>query len=223
LRLAAGAGSATGAKTTPAGYNRAYVRLEKAVRAADFLEAWRRGRNFVTDGPMIFFTVNGSGSPGDIIAFPAKGGQLRAKATAICNQPLRSLELVVNGAVAARATLRSDDREGEVELAVNVQKGSWIAARATAEDRLLSDEELARYVKSEGKPQKPSRLLFGHTSPVYVTVGATGAAVTTSLGEASRMLDGLEQFALKTASESYRSEILEALRAAREKLPARSN
>ncbi len=222
LRLAAGAGSASGAKTTPVGYNRSYVRLEGTTEAPDFLEAWRKGRNFVTDGPMIFLTVNGSNSAGDVIALPKSGGRLRAKAKAICNQPLRSLEIVVNGAVAAQATLHLDDHEGQVELAVNVEKGSWVAARATAEDRLLSDEGMSRYAKLVGKPQKPCRLLFGHTSPVYVTVGGAGVAVPASLGEASRMLDGFERFASRTVAEQYRSEILEALGIARQRLGALS-
>ena len=69
---------------------------------------------------------------------------------------------------------------------------------------------------------KPCRLQFGHTSPVYVTVGGADAAIPTSLSEASRMLDAFERFALKTAAEQYRSEILEAQRMAREKLKARS-
>jgi hypothetical protein len=201
LRLAAGAGSAPGAKTTPAGYNRSYVRLAGATDAADFLEAWRGAKNFVTDGPMIFLTVNGSNSPGSVIALPKSGGPLRVSARAVCNQPLRSLEIVVNGAVAAHAGLRAQGHEWQVDLTANVQQGSWVAARATAEDRLLSDDELARYVKTDGKPQKPSRLLFGHTSPVYVTVGGAGAAGT----------------------EQYRSEILEALRSARAKLSVYSN
>jgi hypothetical protein len=223
LRLAAGAGSAPGAKTTPAGYNRSYVRVEGTTNATDFLAAWRAGRNFVTDGPMLFLTVNSSNSPGDVIALPKSGGQLRATARAICNQPLRSLEIVVNGVVAAHASERAQGMEWQVELTTNVEHGSWIAAHATAEDRLLSDEELARYVKSAGKPERPCRLLFGHTSPIYVTVGGKSAAVPESLRQASQMLDGFERFALTAAVEQYRSEILEALRAARENLSAQSN
>jgi hypothetical protein len=223
LRLAAGAGSAPGAKTTPAGYNRSYMRLEGTITATGFLEAWRAGRNFVTDGPTIFLTVNGSNSPGAVIALPKSGGLLRASARAACNQSLRSLEIVVNGVVAAHASERAQGHEWQVDLTTNVEHGSWIAARATAEDRLLSDEELARYVKSDGKPEKPSRLLFGHTSPVYVTVGGHSAAVPESLAQASRMLDGFERFALTAAAAQYQSEILEALRAARAKLSAHPN
>ena len=223
LRLAAGAGSATGAKTTPVGYNRSYVRLEGATNAAGFLEAWRGARNFVTDGPMIFLTVNGSNSPGAVIALPESGGALQASARAVCNQPLRSLEIVVNGVVAAHAGVGAPGHEWQVDLTTNVLQGSWIAARATAEDRLLPDEELARYIKAAGRAEAPSRLLFGHTSPVYVTVGGKSAAVPESLRQASQMLDGFERFALKTAAEQYQTEILEALRAARAKLSAQPN
>jgi hypothetical protein len=220
LRLAAGAESATGAKATPAGYNRAYVRLDRSGGIADFLESWRKGRNFVTDGPMIFLSVNDSKTPGDVIALPQSGGKLRAKVHVVSDQPLRSLEIVVNGTVPSQAHLSLEGHEAELNVNLDVQKGCWIAARATAEDRLLSDEALARYDNPgpKGRPEKPCRLLFGHTSPVYVTVGGIGAAVPDSISEASRMLDGFERFALSAAAPPYRREILEALQMARAKL-----
>jgi hypothetical protein len=158
-----------------------------------------------------------------MVALPKSGGPLRASARAVCNQPLRSLEIVVNDAVAAHAGLSARGHEWQVDLTANVEQDSWVAARATAEDRLLSNDELARYVKTDGKPQKPSRLLFGHTSPIFVTVDGKGAAVPESLRQASRMLDGFERLALSTAAEPYRSEILEALRSARAKLTVQSD
>ena len=103
---------------------------------------------------------------------------------------------------------------------IRIRKGCWIAARATAEDRLLSDEELARYDDPGpgSRRQKPCRLLFGHTSPVYVTVGGTGASVESSVHEAFQMLDGFERFALATAAAQYRDELRDALQIARSKL-----
>lgn len=220
LRLAAGAESATGAKTTPAGYNRAYVRLSRSGGIADFLESWRKGHNFVTDGPMVFLTVNESKTPGDVIALPESGGKLRAKAWVVSDQPLRSLEIVVNGTAASHANLPPESRGAELNVNLDVQQGCWIAARATAEDRLLSDEEMARYdsAGTGSRLAKPCRLLFGHTSPVYATVNGIGAAVPASIREASRMLDGFERFVLSTAAPAYRDEILEALQVARAKL-----
>jgi hypothetical protein len=224
LHLAAGAESATGAKTTPAGYNRCYTCLKSSGTIVDFLESWRQGRNFVTDGPMIFLTVNGSKTPGDVIELPQSGGKLRAKVRVVSDQPLRSLEIVVNGTVALHANLSPDGCEAELNVNLDVRKGCWIAARATAEDRLLSDEEMAQYDNAGARslPEKPCRLLFGHTSPVYVTVGGAGASVARSVREAFQMLDGFERFALKTAAEQYQGEILEALQVARVKLKATS-
>jgi hypothetical protein len=212
LRLAAGAESATGAKHTPAGYNRAYVRVGRKHTIGDFREAWRRGRNFVTNGPMIFLTVDGTREPGDSIALPAHGGEIAIRATAVCDQPLQSLEVLVNGEVVAAGV-------SGIETRLPVRQGCWIAARATAEDRFLSDGELARYHTETGRGgEKPTRLRFGHTSPVYVTCAGFGARVEQSVREARRMLDGFERFAHAAATENWRAEILEALATARAKL-----
>ena len=150
---------ATGAKTTPAGYNRAYVRVGESALIADFYEAWRRGRNFVTNGPMVFLTANGSSEPGDTIALPKSGGAVEVRATAFSDQPLRSLELVANGEVVASGV-------SAVERRLPVRESTWIAARATAEDGFLSDEELGRYHTESGRGgERPTRLRYGHTGP----------------------------------------------------------
>ena len=95
--------------------------------------------------------------------------------------------------------------------------GTWLAVRATAEDRLLSDERLARY-RRKIDDQLPCRLRFAHTSPVYVTVGGQGAWVQESVDEARRWLDGFERLARSKADQQNLAEILEALDAARLKL-----
>jgi hypothetical protein len=212
LRLAAGAESATGAKNTPAGYNRAYVRAGRGASIGEFREAWRRGRNFVTNGPMIFLTAQASHEPGDSIALPARGGTVDVRAEAVCDQPLRSLEIVLNGEVVASGI-------SGIEARVKLMRGSWIAARAAAEDRFLDDDELAVYHSESGRGgEKPTRLRFAHTSPVYVTCGGAGARVERSITEAHRMLDGFERFARAAAREPYRAEIAEALATARSNL-----
>ena len=206
LTLAAGAESATGAKSTPAGYNRAYVKLGTKPDYRAFLDGWRRGRNFVTNGPMVFLTVNGKYEPGDTIALPPGGGKLKVRVKAESNEPLRSVEVVVNGKAV-----------GNPE-ALEIREGAWIAARATAEDRLLSDEELNRYLNTKGRTEAPCRLRFAHTSPIYVTVGGKGARVEESVREARAMLEAFERFARATSSERHRAEILEAVQEARRRL-----
>ena len=223
LRLAAGAGSSSGAQDSPVGYNRAYVRAGRNPDLETFLQAWREGRNFVTNGPMVFFTVRDvSGRPvtyrpGDTIAFERQGGRLRLTATVHSDQPLRSLEIVANGQVVRGGLLQGNLRQAEIESTLEVDVGTWLAVRATAEDRLLSDERLARY-RRKIDDQLPCRLRFAHTSPVYATVGGQGAWVQESVDEARRWLDGFERLARSKADQQHLAEILEALDAARLKL-----
>lgn len=213
LHLAAGAGSATGVKSSPAGYNRAYVKVAAGAPVRDFLERWRTGHNFVTNGPMLFLTVNGTREPGDTLDLPPGGGDVTLHAEALSGQPLRSVTLVVNGETVAHS-------EGSVvEKNLHLANGAWIAAVATAEDRFLTDPELARYRQdSRLGGEMPGRLLFAHTSPVYVNVGGKGARVPASVAEAQRLLDAFETFARKTAAPEFQTEILRAVATARERL-----
>jgi hypothetical protein len=223
LKLAAGAGSATGAKRVPVGYDRAYVRAGANPSLEAFLEAWRQGKNFVTNGPMIFLTVEPETGekkacrPGDCIAMPSSGGQVTIQATAMSEQPLTSFELVVNGEVVGKADVVPDSRSAQVRVTHTLREGAWIAARCCEEDRLLSDEEIDVY-RIGSNYQLPCRLRFAHTSPVYVTVGGRGPRIAESLRQAEQMLDAFERFARETASPEFLPEILEALKTAQAKL-----
>jgi lysophospholipase L1-like esterase len=220
LHLAAGGGSATGVKSNPAGYNRAYVRVPRDATAREFLAGWRAGRNFVTNGPMIFLTASREGDPavaetGDTMALPVAGGRVHVHVDAAWYAPLRSVQVVVNGGVVAQSTNGTP-----IDATVDVKQGSWIAALATAEEP-GSDAELARYRQtSRLGGEEPTRLRFAHTSPIYVTVAGAGARVERSLAEANRLLDGFARFADATASEAYRAEIQQAIASARQNLNA---
>lgn len=213
LRLAAGAGSATGVKSSPPGYNRSYVKVGADATVRDFLASWRQGRNFVTNGPMLFLTADDRHEPGDTIELPATGGEVRVRVQALSDQPLRSLAIIVNGQTIATTG------HGELEARVPIKEGSWIVAIATAEDRSISDADLARYaLPNRLGGEMPTRLRFAHTSPIYVTVGGKGARVDAAIGEARRMLDAFEDFARKTAAPEFQQEILHAIAAARQRL-----
>ncbi len=222
LRLAAGAGSATGAKTTPVGFNRAYVRAGSNPTLPEFLEAWRRGRNFVTNGPMIFMETGNGRKPGDEIAFGKEGGEVRIVVRVASDVPLKSVEVVANGRVIHEhvVTRDTDRHHVELETRYTCTRGTWLAARCRAVDDLLTDQELAEYHMPSSRSKEPNRLRFGHTSPIYVTVDGRGPRVKESLDEARRMLDAFERFARQRASEEYRHEILEGVELARERWSA---
>ncbi len=216
LKLAAGAESATGAKPSPVGYNRAYVRTTRSDDPAIFLEAWRRGRNLVTNGPMLFLRLANGAEPGDTVISKA-GEMLRVEVLAQADQPITSLEVVVNG-VCVPATPQLQGHTARLALDVPLSESCWIAARCTEEDMLLSDAEMAAY--NDGDSARGCRLRFAHTSPIYVSVEGKPVRVEAAIAEARQMLDGFEVFAKRQAAEPYQAELLDALRIARKRLAA---
>ena len=211
LRLAAGAGSATGAKTTPVGYNRAYVRAGINPTLVKFLEAWREGRNFVTNGPMVFLRTDKNQRPGDTVALSPKGGIVSFEVTAESEQPLRSLEIVANGKVVGGANIGVKQYKSKLSVSLAINEGTWVAARCIEEDQLLSDEQLGRYNKGSSLSEEPCRVRYAHTSPIYVTVGGKGSYVPSSVKEAQAMIESFERFAQKTASGECLYEILKVM------------
>jgi hypothetical protein len=219
LRLAAGAESATGAKQTVVGYNRAYVQVEPDATIAEFYDAWKAGRNFVTNGPMIFLEAADARHPGDTIDLPATGGELNVKVKALADQPLKTIELIQNGKV-VHAFQPQSDSAGQSETSIQVAEGCWIAARCVAYDQLLSDQELATY--ANGESEQPSRLRYAHTSPIYVTVDGKGAAVQASIDEGHRMLDQFEILTRRECDKDYLEPTLAAIETARQRLRSAS-
>ena len=109
-------------------------RLRPHRRAArpttDWIDGLKAGRSFVTNGPMLKFTVNGS-EPGSVLKLGEKP-KVRVKATARSQFPLTKAELVHNGKVIATATLADDKLTATLDQEVALDRGGWLAFRATA-------------------------------------------------------------------------------------------
>ena len=159
-------GSATGVKQAPVGYNRAYVRAAADASLDEFYEAWKTGRNFVTNGPMLMLRAESGEQPGDTIELPKQGGSIQVHVDVFSDQPLKTLEIVVNGEVAA-----AFDVDGATVMTgsskLQFAEGSWIAARCTAQDNFLDDDELAEYQDNSGNPQRRTALP-GYGLPIQV-------------------------------------------------------
>jgi len=160
---------------------------------------------------MIFLSTESGRQPGDTIDLQPNGGKVAFHVRAVSDQPLRSLELVANGMVKARADLAASQREAELTFSLDADEGTWVAARCTAEDQLLSDQELASYSEQSGLPASPTRLRFAHTSPIYITVGGKKPRVAASVDEAEKMLAAFRRFAQKRAELQYLAEILDVV------------
>jgi len=93
-----------------------------------WFDAVRKGRTFVTTGPMLEFTVDGR-LPGEQIK-PARGQKLKVSAhlqVGSSRVPLGRLEVIANGHVIG--TSDPVGRSAHLDLVVTADKSMWIAAR----------------------------------------------------------------------------------------------
>jgi hypothetical protein len=205
IELPLSAGSASGVKATPVGYDRVYVRLGKEkLDYGSFMGALERGRSFSTNGPVLDLDVDGRSGPGDRVDIRGRQ-EVRVRARARSRGPLERLELVVNGeVVAAQAAAGDSVRELTLERTLRPDRSAWAAARA--------------FERSERTE------VFAHTSPVYLTVKGRPVVVKSSVQDLVHKIDelilytqGLEGF----RAERHRKETLDVYREARRILARR--
>lgn len=128
LQIAPSAGSDTMQnffRTMPIGATRIYAKPDGALNLTSFLAAVKKGRSFVTNGPLMKFTVDGR-EPGDVIAAPA-GRQVDWKIDAASAVPVEKVEIVVNG----KTVWSGAGFSGKQSFAgrISVPAGGWVAAR----------------------------------------------------------------------------------------------
>ena len=138
----------------PPGSARTFARIEGALSVASWLDAVRRGRTFMSTGPLLLLDVEGR-QPGDEITL-ADGAPatLRVSAEALAITPLDSLQILVNGTAVATVPV-SDPARITFDGPIPVPEGGWIAARALG----------------PASPHLGDDYAFAQTSPVYVVRG----------------------------------------------------
>ena len=124
------------------------VRVPGGLKPERWFEELRAGRTFVTNGPMLTLRVGDAGIGDEVVSRP--GETLRVRATAAQSPdigPIERLELVVHGEVVATAGGDGPDGSAELDHALVVERGCWVAAGATGR-----------------------RGTFAHTAPAYLPV-----------------------------------------------------
>lgn len=163
-------------RTMAIGATRVFARPEGAFGMASFLDAVRKGRSFVTTGPMLEFAVAGT-APGGATA---GGRSVDWTLDAWSATPVETVEILVNGRVAWRGAGLSAAGKRSYRGRIDVPAGGWIAARVHG-----------------GKPQWPTQdsYPFAHTAPVWL--GAVGssdpAAARAAAADLLRWLDVAER------------------------------
>lgn len=142
---------------------------ERQLSSADWLERLARGRNFISNGPLLDFTVDGH-DPGDTLEL-SQPGPLHISATATGRLDFQRMECVRNGVVVASAPSQAvaGHFEAKLELDLEIDQPCWLALRtpppsAPREAQFQQATPLNEY----------GRELFSHTSAVYVNLAGRG-------------------------------------------------
>ena len=153
------------------GVERYYVKLDGAFDADAWYAAFRAGRVFVTNGPLLDFTVNGAGMGQEIRV--ARGARLDVAAAAQLNpdiDKLGRLELIVHGDVVATERGTGGDRL-ELRQTLTAERSMWVAVRA------LGDRQV------EPTGQVNTLGAVAHSAPIYVIVDDQPFYKTSAVGD----------------------------------------
>ncbi|HJQ19423.1 MAG TPA: CehA/McbA family metallohydrolase [Gemmatimonadaceae bacterium] len=134
----------------PPGLVRVYAKSGPVLDHTQWLQAIKAGRTFVTNAPMISFTLDGR-EAGSELRLPFGRHRLRARVTMQSNVPVNHLEIIGNGTVVARLIPGRD-----TTVVLNVDRPGWYLVRGYADAPRLPVLDLYP---------------FASTSPVYVSMG----------------------------------------------------
>ena len=181
FRISPGAGTDVftnwrGINSIPGGA-RQYVDTGAEFTWARWVERYREGRVFVTNGPLLSFKVNGSGM-GEVLR-PAAGQPYRAKLEAEISSrsPYRLIEFLRNGEVLKRIEIPPQTGSYRAEEEVTLERSAWLAVRVTGVP--------ARGIVGGGLVPR------AHSGPVYVHIGGAPVLVKEDVELMLRWVDRL--------------------------------
>ena len=145
------AGSGNGVHPVPLGFSRVYVHLDGAFSFDEWMRGLAAGRSFVTTGPLLQAKAAGAW-PGARFS-PGATNSLALDASILSQQPLESVELIVNGEVRQRfepdnKPMASGGFQNQVQTELRPTGTCWWAWRCV-----------------ERRPG--DRIRFAHTAPWY--------------------------------------------------------
>jgi TolB protein len=189
-------------RTMAIGTTRVYVKVPTPMTLERYLAGLKAGRSFVTNGPLLRFTVAGA-EPGEAVTSPKP--ETPWSLTVVSALPFERVEVLVNGEVVWSAPGLTAAGAETFTGTVKTSSGGWIAARvhggATA------------WPAMDSYP-------FAHTAPVWVgSIGSTDRAAArraaTDLLAALDVAEGRLREAYKEASAAT---VLGRIAAARQRL-----
>lgn len=162
------------------GADRAYVDLGSEVTWDGIVGAIRKGRAFVTNGPLLEFEVNGHIS-GDAVPLPASGGKVTVRGKLQSIVPVETIEIVFKGRVVATIPA-GDGKSVEFTREIPMVESGWLTLRVSG-SRVVHPID-------DYYPQAT-------TNPVWVIVGGKPVRSAESARYFIRWIDKLGEMALQ--------------------------
>ena len=192
----------------PIGMNRVYVRLRGPLTRRGFYQGLKAGRTFVTNGPLLGFTLGGV-SVGDKLTLSAGSRRITARVTLRSMVPVERLEIIRNGEIAGSIPLTGDSTTVTATVPLMVDRSGWYLVRAWSHG--------ARAPVLDLHP-------MATTSPIYVTVGGQPVRSPEDAAYFLAWMDRLEQAARANSgynTDQERDHILGLIDAARQEFRRR--
>lgn len=164
FRMQPTAGTASGVHPVPLGHSRVYVHTGKQFEPKAWLDGLRKGRSFVTTGPMLFATLDNA-LPGEVFQQKAGRHDYLLKFESISERPVDRLEFIVNGEIVQtyRPISESDAKppyRSQGSLRIGLDDSSWIAVRSfqkMPDGRFRFAHTAPWHIEVDGRPVKPRR------------------------------------------------------------------
>jgi hypothetical protein len=176
FQLAATAGTDKMTTFVTVGANRVYANVEGEFNYQNWVDALKRGLTFVSNNPLMTFTVNGQGAGARLALAAGRNRVLEIFARAESQLPYDKLEIVCNGQVIASASPSGLRHTAEIRLEHPIRGSCWIAARAMENLGRYPGVNFSEIHRGEGTlfsslygTRRPENV-FAHTSPVYAIV-----------------------------------------------------
>ena len=159
FRLPAAAGSDTMANYAslrgPVGLTRVYASIPNAATGtAPWFHSLKQGRTFVTNGPLLGFTLGGKAA-GEELKLPAGENKVEFSSWLRSFVPVDHFEVVCNGRVVRDLKPDGDRQTADVKGTLTISQTGWCVLRASSD-----------------KPEHPvlDDYVYATTSPIYVNV-----------------------------------------------------
>lgn len=113
------------------GVVRVYTRIDGAVETRKVSSAMKAGRNFVTSGPLLQFTI-GSHNVGDVLHASSSDthrASIKSWASGRPSEFLRRIEVIRNGEIYNSYTLAGRPREHQVAFDIRESENAWYIVR----------------------------------------------------------------------------------------------